>query len=174
MAIYVYGDPQDKNLRKFACDSLVGDGVSRFFWSYEDNFDLNILAVKASKGELDSEEAEVFSKAKFLLEIKPDDYIVHVNVPVWGKVTVCKVVSGYYFQEDLPEGHNDGRHCLKVNNVFVFDRDAPLVHTEISKRLKLQGSHWQISYEYEKEFFASLSSLVLSLFDHLREAIRGF
>ena len=71
-------------MRKFTYDLLVGDGVSRFFWSYEENFDLNIFAVKASKGELDSGEVEVFSKAKFLLKINTDDYIVYVNVPELG------------------------------------------------------------------------------------------
>ena len=69
----------------------------------------------------------------------------------------------------MPDGHNDGRHCLQVNNVFAFDRDDPLVHSEISKRLKLKGSHWEIADEYEKKFFVSLSSLSLSLLDILRK-----
>ena len=43
MAIYVFGGPQDEGLAKFAYDSLVNDGISRFFWSYDKGFDLNVL-----------------------------------------------------------------------------------------------------------------------------------
>ena len=172
MAIYVFGDPQDEGLAKFAYDSLVNDGISRFFWSYNEGIDLNVLTSKKWE-ELTPEEYEARKKSEFLLGIKPGDYVVHVNLPTWGKVTVCKVVLGYYFQRDLPEGHNDGRHCLQVNNVFTFDRDDPLVHHEISTRLKLKGSHWKILDEYEKEFFDSLSSLVLSQLDILRKIMWG-
>ncbi len=114
MAVYVFGVPQDEWLAKFAYDSLVNDGISRFFWSYDESFDLNFLTSK-NWDELAPEEYEARQKSEFLLGIKPRDYIVHVNLPSWGKVTECKVASEYYFQRDLPEGHNDGRHCLQVN-----------------------------------------------------------
>ena len=159
MAIYVYGGPQNENLVKFVYDSLVSEGISRFFWSYKENFDLNILAAKREE-ELTFEEREVKAKAEFLLSIKPGDYIIHVNVPKDGEVTVGKVIEGYFFQKDLPAGQTDGRHCLRVKVIASFRRDDPRVYPEMSKRLKLRGSHWEISQEYEKDFFASLYRLM--------------
>ena len=80
MAVYVYGGPKDENLVKFAYDSLVKDGISRFFWSYEERFDLDRLTHKAW-AELDDEEYEARAKSEFLLNIRPGDYVIHVNVP---------------------------------------------------------------------------------------------
>ncbi len=157
MAVYVYGGPGEK-LAEFAYDSLVNSGISRFFWSYDKRFDLNILTSRNWE-DLDSEEFTSRAKSEFLLKIKPGDYVVHVNVPIWGEVTVGKVVSGYFFQRDLPSGQNDGRHCLNVKDVFSFNRNDERVTSAISRRLKLRGSHWRISQQYEKEFFSSLASL---------------
>jgi hypothetical protein len=161
LVVYVYGDPGGE-LAKFAYDSLVNEGISRFFWSYEPHFDLSVLVKKEWK-DLDSEEFEARAKAEFLLSIKPGDFVAHVNVPIWGEVTIGRVVSRYFFQNDLPEGRTDGRHCLKVENVFTFNRDDKRVYPEISKRLKLRGSHWKIRSKYEKEFFASLGKLKFDL-----------
>lgn len=157
MAIYVYGGPGEK-LAEFAYASLMNSGISRFFWSYDERFDLNILTNR-NWDDLDLEEFTSRAKSEFLLKIKPGDYVVHVNVPLWGEVTVGKVVSSYFFQSDLPSGQNDGRHCLKVENVFSFDRNDERVTSAISRRLKLRGSHWRIYQQYEKEFFSSLASL---------------
>ncbi len=160
MTIYVFNDSQDDNLRKFAYESLVNDGVSRFFWSYKETFDLHVLADKASKDELDSEEAEIFKEQKFLLGIVPGDYVVHINVPEWGKVTVGKVESAYYFQKDLPGNQTDGRHCFRVKNVFRFTRDDPLVHPDVNQSLKGRGRFWRMSAELVGEFFENLFSLL--------------
>ena len=35
---------------------------------------------------------------EFLLRIKPDDYVVFVNVPEWGKCTLARVTTPYFFQ----------------------------------------------------------------------------
>ena len=158
MIVYVFGGPGEE-LAKFAYASLVNESISRFFWSYETRFDLNVLTKKEWK-DLDSEEAEARAKAEFLLSIRSGDYVAHINVPTWGKVTIGRVVGTYFFQKDLPEGQTDGRHCLSVKNVFTFYRDDERVYPEISKRLKLKGSHWKIRSKYEKEFFASLGRLM--------------
>ncbi|MBQ6112304.1 MAG: hypothetical protein IJL01_07925 [Synergistaceae bacterium] len=52
MAIYVYGGPSEEGvlieeLVEFAYASLVNDGISRFFWSYDESFDLNVLTKKS-------------------------------------------------------------------------------------------------------------------------------
>ena len=157
MAVYVFGGPGE-DLAKFAYESLVKDNISRFFWSYQENFDLNILTSK-KWSELDSEEINARSKAEFLLQVKPGDYVVHVNVPEWGKVTAAQVIEGYSFQKDLPAGQNDGRHCLKVKDVIEFDRNDSRVHPAVSRRLKLQGAHWQIRNEFIDYFIESLERL---------------
>ena len=45
MSIYVYGGPGE-DLAKFAYDSLVNDNISRFFWGYDESFDLKVLTKK--------------------------------------------------------------------------------------------------------------------------------
>ena len=161
MAIYVYGGPSEEGvlieeLVEFAYASLVNDGISRFFWSYDESFDLNVLT-KKSWSELSKEESNARAKAEFLLQIKPGDYVVHVNVPQWGEVTAGEVVEGYFFQKDLPAGQTDGRHCLKVKDVFTFNRNDSRVHPMVSRRLKPRSSHWQMYCE--EEFFDSLARL---------------
>lgn len=154
MAIWAYGGPGE-DLAQFAYDSLQ-KGISRFFYSWTDKADLHVLSSKSWQ-DMDDEEKAHWSYGKFMLNIKPGDYVVHVNVPSWGLVTVGRVVSEYYYDKDMPEGHRDGRQCLKVEDVMTFDRNDGRVHQLVSSRMKLRGAHWQIYCE--DEFFASLRAL---------------
>ena len=93
-------------------------GKSRFGWSKKDKHNLA----------LGNNETEWYSKHKFLLDIHPGDWIVHVNTPSWGKCTAAQVASGYNFDEGLEcSWGRDFRHCfdIDINTIMEFDRRDP-------------------------------------------------
>lgn len=157
MAIYAYGTPSEDS-RDFVYQSLTDEQnpTSRFLWSYFSNCDLNRLKnVKWS--DMTDDEKDCWTHARRLLEFSPGDWILHINVPSYGKVTAAKIISEYEYQDILPEPHADGRHCFRVEKVFTFDRNDVRVHRKLSSRLKLQGGLWQIYCE--DEFYKSLKLL---------------
>lgn len=162
MAIYAYGKPynndEQPNLKriKFIYDSLVKDGISRFLYSWYDNCDLNRLK-NLQCYQMTADEQTTWNHAHKLLEFQIGDWICHINVPSYGKVTVAQITSEYFYQPDLPPNFHDGRHCFEVENIMTFDRNDKRIHNLISSRLKLQGALWQI--DEEAEFFASLAEL---------------
>ena len=106
---------------------------------------------------MDKAEQDSWSHAHLLLDVQPGDYIVHVNVPEYGKVTVGKVASPYYFEANLPDGQDDGRHCFKVTDVFSFDRNDELVFPSVNRGLKPRRALQRLSYQ--EEFLMSLERL---------------
>lgn len=155
-AIYAYGTPSDKKSVDFVYRSLVEEHVSRFLWSYCDDCDLRVLN-KMSWNQMNSDQVECWKHAHRLLDFKKGDWILHINVPKYGMVTAARIISEYVYDNSLPTGQNDGRHCFKVENVITFDRNDPRVHNYLSARLKLQGGLWRI-YCVDK-FETSLSEL---------------
>lgn len=141
-AIYAYNTPDDV---EFVHKSLTEDHISRFFWSYRDDCDLRELN-KMSWNQMDSEQIDCWKHAYRLLDFKKGDWILHINVPKYGKVTAAQIVSEYYYDNNLPAGHIDGRHCFKIdgNTLIEFDRNDSRVHAYLSARLKLQRALWRI------------------------------
>ena len=91
MAIWAFNKPEKDEIIKFVYSSLQ-NGISRFGWSYHDNADLEALKNKPWKSMIEKEKIS-WKKASFLLQIKEDDWIVHINVPRWGECTAVKVKS---------------------------------------------------------------------------------
>jgi len=156
MSIYVFNKGDDKSV-DFVYRSLKNDGMSRFGWSWFDKANLAELKEKPW-AEMTEDEILVWSKTKFLLNIKENDWVVHINVPYWGKCVAAQVSGTYFFEENDNE-ISDFRHCLIINpnSIVEFDRNADEVHPLISRRLKLQSRYWQIYAE--KEFFETLENL---------------
>ena len=118
-------------------------GVGRFGWSYAPNADLRRLAREIDARGWDAlSEAEQGCYQEFLLDLKPDDYVVYVNLPDWGTCTVAKVVGEYYW-ERLGKDFN---HCFKVDaaSIATVDRNDAIVPPALSARLKLQGRYWRL------------------------------
>lgn len=156
MAIYVFNKGEEHAV-KFVSNSLKNEGLSRFGWSYFDSADLKELKDKPWS-EMNSDEIETWNKTKFLLDIKPEDWVIHINLPSWGLCTAAKVVEGYFFEKQNNE-ISDFRHCLKIdkNTIIEFDRNAKEVHPHVSSRLKLQGKYWRLYAE--KEFFGTIDNI---------------
>ncbi len=140
--VYAYNKPDDE-LIPFIYDSLTKDHISRYLYSYIPNCDLNRLKVVNWK-DMTKDEQNCWSHAHRLLDFKKGDWILHINVPEYGKVTAARIVGEYKYQENLPSPWEDGRYTFAVEDVFTFDRNDPRVHPYLSARLKLQNSLWQI------------------------------
>lgn len=125
------------------------NGIARFGWGYTDKADLHVLGPKPFS-EMDEDERKCWDKANFLLEIKPEDWIVQINIPYWGACLAGQVTEPYAFEQEDNEV-SDYRHLIKIDpaTVIEFERNADEVLPIISSRLKLQGRKWRIHHEQE-------------------------
>ncbi len=127
--------------------SIHEDGYSRFGWGF---FDLDQLKDK-DWSEMSEDEIDVWKRSSFLLEVKQDDWLVHINFPEYGKCTACKVSGGYEFRE-LIQG--DFGHGIKIDkdSIVTFDRNDDGVLPIISRKLKLPRAYYRIDNidEFEK------------------------
>lgn len=155
MAVWAFNTPNHPHV-KFAGDSAKV-GKPRFGWSWFDGANLNLLS-KKEWGKMSKDEKDSWRKSRFLLDIKKGDWIVHINLPVWGKCIVGQVVEEYSF-ESFGEAEQDFRHFFKTDIITIieFDRNDANVHPMISQKLKLRGRYWRIYAE--KEFLQSLDNL---------------
>jgi hypothetical protein len=131
-----------------AAMASLHEGVGRFGWSYAPNADLRRLTKVVDEHGWDAlTEAEQDCYQAFLLDLKPDDYVVYVNLPEWGKCTLAKVIGGYYWERI----GDDFNHCFKINaaSVVTFSRNDAIVHPALGARLKLQGRYWRIYCDTE-------------------------
>ena len=105
-------------MRRLVYDS-VKSGKSRFGWSWKAEHDLRL------------DWTEEHTKQLFLLQIRPGDWVVHVNCPEWGECVAAQVDSEYAFDSGLPGGDGgfDFRHFfeVKVETIVEFERRDPNV-----------------------------------------------
>ena len=89
----------------------VKKGKSRFGYSWSAQHNLKLK---------DNWTAE-HSKQLFLLRIKEGDWIVHINMPEWGKCVAARVVRGYNFDEGVD---GDFRHFFEIDtdSIVEFER----------------------------------------------------
>lgn len=100
MNVWAFAKVDDDAARKLVYESIK-KGKSRFGWS----------------GDLDSDLRKKWdSKQAFLLSIKNDDWIVHVNMPQWGRCVAVRVIGEYAHDEGLKcEWGNDFRHFVPID-----------------------------------------------------------
>jgi len=132
------------------CDIMLElkQGIGRFGWSYIPTADLRVLKKKIESDGWDSltdDEKDCYQP--FLLDFRPGDYVIYINVPEWGKCTVAKVTSEYQWKfEDKDFNH---RFSVDPASIYVFNRNDAFVHPALSSRLKLQGRWWRIYLQDE-------------------------
>lgn len=146
MAVWAFSKVDDSVNRSLVFDS-IRKGKSRFGWSQKD--ENNLLLDTWS---------EWHSKQQFLLEIKPDDWIVHVNTPKWGQCTAVKVVGSYEFDDGITCTHGiDFRHAIPVDvdTICVFNRRDDNVLPSVNLRPR---SRYHRVYE-EQDFHQSIANL---------------
>lgn len=146
-AVWAFNKAEDQDTRNLVYESLKA-GKSRFGWSQKDEHDLRIP----------NNWTEWHSWQRFLLEIKPGDWIVHINTPDYGHCVAVQVESAYEFDEGLQcEWGTDFRHCFRINKetLIDFDRNDPNVLPTVNLRPR-QRYH---RVHNVKDFLASLDNL---------------
>lgn len=140
-------------------NSLITEGVARFTWSYCEEGNLKRILEKAESIGWNSltENERGCWKANFMLKIKPEDYVVYINVPSYGQCTVAKVTSEYFWGWEKYK--SDGSHCLKIdkNSVRTFKRNDENIPSDLNRRFNLQGKYWRIYLE--DKFYTLLQDL---------------
>jgi len=94
----------------------VKSGKSRFGWSQKDEHNLK----------LKDNWTDWHSRQLFLLQVKPGDWIIHINTPTYGRCIAAQVLTEYDFDDGLQcsWGGADFRHYFNVDveTIVEFDR----------------------------------------------------
>lgn len=157
MAVWAFNKVDDSTNRSLVFDS-IRNGKSRFGWSQRDEHNLLL-----------EQRSDWHSKQQFLLEIQPNDWIVHINTPAWGQCTAVKVVGTYEFDEGVKSTHGtDFRHSIPVDSttIYVFSRRDDNVLPSVNLRPR---SRYHRVYE-EQDFHQSIINLRNNSIDLSRES----
>ena len=132
------------------------EGRARFGWGYGPTSDIRVIEKKiqgAGFDDLTPDERGVWSRAGFLLDVRPGDYFIYINMPEWGQCTVVQIDGEYDYDDEPwdPDREDDFRHRLPCHFVAQFDRNDDVVHPILSQRLKLQGARYRIGLHREFE-----------------------
>lgn len=143
-------------------DEIRRKGHARFAWSNFDGADLSKLRVKVRDGiKLTPDEEDTWKHSRFLWDLDSGDQLVYINVPEDNVCTVVDVMESYKFTEIWdPDRRGDFRHSIRCDYVGTFHRDCSDVHPELSKRLKLRSSHWELTRL--KELFSHIEGRLRS------------
>lgn len=115
--VWAFAKQGDQDSARQIFESIT-EGQSRFGWSQEDRHNLM------------EEWTEWHSRQMFLRRIKPGDWIVHVNCPVWGRCVAVPVIGEYQFDAGIRcTWGTDYRHFIPVDGSqrIEFDRRDPNV-----------------------------------------------
>jgi hypothetical protein len=140
--------------------SLIGalfqelrQGRARFGWSYDGSLDPRDLKERIERdgwNSLTTKEQECIGRTAFLLDVRPGDYLVYINMPSYGWCSAVKIVERegvvpdnifQYTPEWGDPPQDDFRNMLPCTFLFDFDRNADVVHPylsspDISQRFK--------------------------------------
>ena len=121
--VWAFLAPKEGNEKKLLHES-INLGKSRFGWSMGDDQNLKL-------------ENNWYSEQRSLLKIKEGDWIVHINLPVWGQCIAVKVCSEYDFDKGLQcDWGADFRHCFEIDkaSIIEFSRTDPRVLPSVNLR----------------------------------------
>ncbi len=146
--VWAFNRPTWEDERKAVVQSIK-EGKSRFGWSFSDTADLR-------KFFWNKENAE----QRFLMRIKPEDWIVHVNLPQYDRCIAAKVTSGYMFDEGV---FIAARKCIDFRNCFCIDPASVIEFSRKDKNLipsvNLKPRSRQQRVLAVKEFLNSIENL---------------
>lgn len=143
MKVWAFNWTTDAEMQRLVYESLQ-KGKSRFGWSKTPEH--NLL--------LEDNWSVEHGNQLFLLRIKPNDWIVHVNTPKWGRCVAARVTSEYGFDSGL---NGDFRHCFDVDtdSILEFDRNDKNVLPSVN--LKPRGRYHRVYAE--DDFKQSIDNL---------------
>lgn len=119
MQVFTFAKVSDEGDRKVVYDE-IGRGRSRFgMWDQQ-------ISLRD----------EYYGKNRLLLEIRPGDWIVHINMPEYGKCVAVQAAGEYQFDVGLtcPDGRTDFNNVIpnRPETIVEFDRRDPNVVPSIN------------------------------------------
>ena len=66
-----------------------------------------------------ADEKSSWKYGRRLLSFKPGDWVLHKNVPEYGKVTAARLSSEYFYQNPLPSRVRTGGNALKLTKFLL-------------------------------------------------------
>ena len=145
--IWAFNKANSSEKRNQLVESLK-DGFSRFGWPQLDEHNLS----------LENNWSENHPKQQFLLQIKPNDWIVHINTPEYGECVAVKVIGTYLFDGGIQtEDGVDFRHAIPVDpkTVTIFKRNNNRIVPTVNLTPR---SRYQRIYA-EKDFLESINRI---------------
>lgn len=134
----------DERFRDVMYRSLQA-GERRFGWSYVETADPESLAGRIEReGWSSLSEKEKDCYQRFLLEIRPGERVVYVNVPARGEGTLARADRPHFFRWDPEIGDLGHRFGVDPTTLRTFDRNAAFVHPRLSSLLKFRGRYRRI------------------------------
>jgi len=151
-ALRTTGTVDDKTVQPMLFRELK-EGNARFGWSFRADLDLRHLSKQEPFTE---EQRDILKKVRFLLDLKPGDYLIYINLPEQNLCSVGKVVGNYTYDAglflpafDFAEDNRDFRHVIPVQFMGTFSRQDPRIPSALANKLKLRGSKWQVKEKME-------------------------
>ena len=132
----------------------VGEGKSRFGWSWRNEHNLKI----DRENNWQKNWTKEHPRQLFLLSIKPGHWIVHLHMPSYGWCVAAKVVSEYDFDEGINTSDvQNFRHFFQIDveTIVEFERSSKKVHSAVN--LKPRQRYHQV-YAV-KEFIRSIEAI---------------
>jgi hypothetical protein len=91
----IRAEQEDSSLIDALCQELR-KGRARFGWSYQDSLDPRDLKARIALcgwNSLRDEEQKSIARTAFLLDVRPGDCFVYINMPSFGRCTAVKIVE---------------------------------------------------------------------------------
>ena len=147
-----------KHVRDEIYQSITEDGLSRFGWSYLDVCDLRLEDREKLDEKVRWDAKDCYHKTKFLLNIEPGDWIVHLGLRDNQRMCVAVPVTGNYEFKAPLSAIGDFRHCIPVDKeqVLEFAWNDEDIEPSISNRLSGQRRKWGTVRSNKTGFFNSL------------------
>lgn len=149
--VWAFNKPDTEENVRLLYES-VKNGKSRFGWSSEERHNLKI----DRENNWENNWTKEHGRALFLLKIKPGNWIVHINMPSYGRCAAARVVSEYDFDEGINTSDGqDFRHFFRVDSIVEFERNSKKIHTAVN--LEPRQRYHEVSSA--KEFKRSIKAI---------------
>lgn len=153
--VFAFAKIDDKDARLKVYDEIK-NGKSRFgMW-----------------GQKESMRDKNYSKHAILLRIKKDDWIVHVNMPKYGKCVAVKTLSDYQFDKgiDCSWGKDfNNYYLIDKESIIEFDRNDPNILSSVNLAPRRRAQKvLQVG-----DFFKSIENLKEGKFTDIKKSDRS-
>ncbi len=127
----VTADIRDPEYWKQSVYNDLQQGIAHFGLSSLADADLEQLKLRLTKvqwNQLTEAERNSWSSCAFLLDLRPGDYLIYLDLPSYGCHSVSRITGKYCFSDTWDPGKVGGyRHKLDCEFIDVIDQNQPIL-----------------------------------------------